>query len=285
MRSIFSKKISSFEDFANKVEYFVNIASEYSSNFIVFPELFTTQLLSIPNTPIPAQKSIEELAKYTPAIIELFSRLARNYKINIIGGSHATKDDNNKILNICYTALRDGSIHKQEKIHPTPSEKSSLNIQGGNKANVINTDCCKIGIIICYDSEFPELARNLVDNGAEILFVPFCTDLKQGYLRVRYCSQARAVENQVYVATSGNVGYLENVETMNINYAQSAIFTPCYINFNNDGIAAEATANTEMIIFADLDLAKLRAARIDATVNNLKDRRHDLYAVKWNNIP
>ena len=51
-------------------------------------------------------------------------------------------------------------------------------------------------MLICYDSEFPELARHLADQGAMILFVPFCTDTSNGYYRVRHCAQARAIELQ-----------------------------------------------------------------------------------------
>jgi len=137
-------------------------------------------------------------------------------------------------------------------------------------------------VLICYDSEFPELARYLTDQGAKILFVPFCTDERQGYLRVRYCCQARAVENQFYVVTSGIVGNLSDVENMDVHYAESGIFTPCDFSFSRDGIAALADANTETIIFADLKLDQLVINRNSGTVQNLKDRRFDLYSIAWN---
>ena len=206
--------------------------------------------------------------------------MAISYNLNIIGGSHPTKvgDD---VKNICYVALRDGSVHAQEKIHPTPNEKYWWNIKGGKTSNVINTDCGPIGVMICYDSEFPELSRHLIDQGALILFVPFCTDEKQSYNRVRYCCQARAIENQCYVAMSGNVGNLPGVENMDIQYAQSCILTPCDFPFARDGIAADTTPNTEMVALADLDLEKIITARLSGTVRNLKDRRFDLYQTTW----
>ena len=136
-------------------------------------------------------------------------------------------------------------------------------------------------MLICYDSEFPELARHLVDQGADILFVPYSTEERQGHLRVRYSCHARAIENQIYVATAGNVGNLPRVQNMDIHYAQSAILTPCDFPFARDGIAAETTPNSEMLAFADLNLDQLRSARQYGTVQNLKDRRHDLYGVTW----
>ena len=143
------------------------------------------------------------------------------------------------------------------------------------------TDCGPIGVLICYDSEFPELPRHLVDQGAQILFVPFCTDERQSYLRVRYCCQARAVENQCYVVMSGNVGNLPNVENMDIQYAQSCILTPCDMPFARDGVAADTTPNVEMVAFADLRMEDLATARQSGTVQNLRDRRFDLYSVNW----
>lgn len=119
------------------------------------------------------------------------------------------------------------SSHEQAKIHITPSEAESWKVQGGNALNAIQTDRGLIGVLICYDAEFPELARRLTEQGIHTLFVPFCTDERQGFLRVRYCCQARAVENQIYVALAGNVGNLPNVANMDIQYAQSCILMPC----------------------------------------------------------
>ena len=151
----------------------------------------------------------------------------------------------------------------------------------GSSLNAIDTDCGPIGVLVCYDAEFPELSRHLVNQGAQILFVPFCTDERQGYMRVRYCCQARAVENQIYVVMSGNVGNLPNVANMDIQYAQSCILTPCDFSFARDGIAADTTPNVETVAIADLRPESLHIARNSGTVQNLRDRRHDLYQMKW----
>ena len=210
----------------------------------------------------------------------MFQRLAVQYNVNIIGGSHPTLIDG-RVYNISTIALRDGSIHEQAKIHPTPDEKYWWNIEGGDKVNVIETDCGPVGVLICYDSEFPELTRYLVNQGIRILFVPFLTDNRQAYCRVRYCCQARAVENQIYVVMAGNVGNLPRVENIDIQYAQSCILTPCDFPFARDGIAAETTPNAEMVAIADLRIDTLLESRASGSVRNLLDRRHDLYSVKW----
>ena len=275
------RRIRSFEEFAGQIEYFVDVAASYESDFAVFPELMTLQLLSIENSPLPSVEVIRRLTDYTAKVKDLFSSLAVRYNINIIGGSHPTLTESGAMRNICYVCLRDGSIHQQEKIHPTPNERTWWGIKGGHRAAAIQTDCGPIGVMICYDSEFPELARHLVDQGALILFVPFCTDERQSYLRVRYCSQARAVENQCFVVMSGNVGNLPGVNNFAIQYAQSCILTPCDFPFARDGIAADSTPNTEMVLWADLRLQDLARARNNGTVQNLKDRRHDLYLQRW----
>ena len=275
------RRIARFEDFATQVEYFVDIAAGYESDFVLFPEMMTLQLLSIENAPLPSVEAIRRLTDYTDRVKALFADLAVRYNINIVGGSHPTLADNGEMRNLCFVCLRDGSVHARAKIHPTPNERTWWGIKGGSQAAVIPTDCGPIGVMICYDAEFPELARHLTDQGALLLFVPFCTDERQSYLRVRYCAQARAVENQCYVVLSGNVGNLPGVNNFDIQYAQSCILTPCDFPFARDGIAADSTPNTEMVLWADLRLEDLARARNNGTVQNLKDRRHDLYHLRW----
>ncbi len=275
--------IKSFEDFSQMVEYFVDVTADYRADFVLFPELFTMQLLSIENEQIHPSKAVEKMTKWTDQVRDLFQGLALKYNVNIIAGSHPTYVGK-KVQNISYVCLRDGSVHQQAKIHPTPDERYWWNIEGGSKLNVIQTDCGPIGVLICYDSEFPELSRYLVNQGMQILFVPFLTDNRQAYCRVKYCCQARAIENQVYVAMAGNVGNLPRVHNMDIQYAQSCILTPCDYPFARDGIAADTTPNAEMVAIADLRMDVLKEARNSGAVQNLKDRRHDLYSVSWHNL-
>ena len=269
------------EEFKKQIEYFVDVSADYRADFVVFPENVTLQLLSLEPKPLQPKEGVERIADYTDWFLEFMSGFAVSYNVNIIGGTHPIIDSDGEIRNVCYVFLRDGSVHQRDKIHPTPSESYWWNIRGGNRAEVVNTDCGPIGIMICYDSEFPEVARHLADQGAMILFVPFCTDERRAYLRVRYCCHARAIENQCYVVLSGVVGNLPNVENMDIHYAESCILTPCDFAFARDGIAADTAANTETIAFADLSISDLRAARSAGTVRNLQNRRFDLYRVAW----
>ncbi|CAM3645666.1 bifunctional GNAT family N-acetyltransferase/carbon-nitrogen hydrolase family protein [Mesobacillus zeae] len=274
------RAIRSFEDFAAQVEYFTDVASDAGSDFAVFPEIFTTQLMSFLDERSPSL-AIRKLTEFTEQYIELFTDLAVRYNVNIIGGSHFVEEENEEIYNIAYLFRRDGTIEKQYKLHITPNERRWWGISQGNDIRVFDTDCGKIAIQICYDIEFPELARIATDMGARIIFTPFCTEDRQGYLRVRYCAQARAVENQVYTVISGTVGNLPQTENMDIQYAQSGIFAPSDFEFARDGIVGETNPNIEMVLIGDVDLEVLRRQRQEGTVRHLQDRRHDLFKIEY----
>jgi predicted amidohydrolase/GNAT superfamily N-acetyltransferase len=276
------RRLANFDEFEQIITYFLDVVSDYKADFAVFPELFSLQLLSLEAEPRRPAEAIRGLTAHYPTIRDLFHRGAMRYNVNVVAGSHPVLDEQGVVRNTALICLRDGAIHEQAKVHPTPSERFWWNIEGGTSLSAIDTDCGPIGVLVCYDVEFPETARHLVNQGANILFVPFCTDERQSYLRVRYCAQARAVENQCFVAMAGNVGNLPRVTNMELQYAQSCILTPCDFAFSRDGIAADSTPNVETVLFADLRLESLLRARNQGTVQNLKDRRHDLYRVAWN---
>jgi len=274
------RAVKSFDELAMQCEFFVDTASEYKSDFVLFPELFTTQLLSFakPGRPGLAARQLHE---FTPQYLELFTELAVKYNVNIIGGSHFVVEDD-VLHNISYLFRRDGTLGKQYKIHITPSERKWWGVTAGDRVQVFDTDCGVIAIQICYDIEFPELTRIAAQKGAQIIFVPFNTDTRHGYLRVRNCAMARCVENHLYVAVAGCTGNLPFVENSDIHYAQSAIFTPADAEFARDAIAAECTANAETIIIHDVDLELLRRHRESGSVQNWNDRRRDIYKVAYN---
>lgn len=265
------------DELMQQVEYFIDSVSAYRSDFAVLPEFFNAPLMAKYND-LHEPEAIRELAKFTKTIVNKLKGLSISYNINIISGSMPEIVED-KLYNVGYLCKRDGSIERYEKLHVTPDEAKVWGMQRGNKLKTFETDSGRIGILICYDSEFPELSRLLAEEGMDILFIPFLTDTQNGYSRVRLCAQARAIENECYVAIAGSVGNLPNVNNMDIQYAQSAVFTPCDFAFPNNGIKAEATTNTEMILVADVDLSLLRELHSFGAVKNLKDRRKDFYNV------
>lgn len=266
------------DELLHQVEYFVESLSGYRSDFALFPEFFNAPLMAKYNH-LSEPEAIRELAKYTGPIKDKFKSLSIGYNINIISGSMPEIIDD-KLYNVGYLCKRDGEVERFEKIHVTPDEAGVWGMQRGSQLKTFDTDCGKIGVLICYDVEFPELSRLLALEGMNILFVPFLTDTQNGFSRVKLCAQARAVENECYVAIAGSVGNLPKVHNMDIQYAQSAVFTPSDFAFPNNGIKAETTPNTEMILIADVNLDDLTELHNFGSVRNLKDRREDIYLLK-----
>jgi len=270
------------EELFEQVEFFVDAVSGYKSDFALFPEFFNAPLMAEYNHLSEAQ-AIRKLAEFTEEIRDRFLQLAVAYNVNIITGSMPLLDADGKLFNVGFVCRRNGTYEKYTKIHVTPDESKAWGLTGGDQVKIIQTDCGPIGVLICYDVEFPELSRLLSKDQMRILFVPFLTDTQNGYSRVRYCARARAIENECYVAIAGSVGNLPKVENMDIQFAQSVVFTPCDFSFPTNGIKAEATANTEMILVADVDLDLLRELHQFGAVRNLKDRRDDVYILKRTN--
>lgn len=273
------RTIENFEDFQRQCAFFVDTASDYKSDFVLFPELITTQLLSFCDTKRPGDAA-RKLAEFTPQYLEMFSEFSIRYNINIIGGSQFEVLDNT-LYNVAYYFGRDGTIGRQRKIHVTPAEWKWWGVNGGNTIEVFDTDCGRIAIMICYDIEFPEISRIAAQKGAQIFFVPFNTDERHGYLRVRHCALARCIENHVYVAVAGCVGNLPFVNNADIHYAQSGIFTPADFSFSRDCVAAESNPNIETFVIQDVDIELLRRHRYRGTTQNWNDRRKDLYEVRY----
>ena len=266
-------------DLVEQAEYFVDAVSDYRCDFALFPEFFCAPLMAEHNA-LGTAEAIRRLAEYTEPLRDAFSGFAVSYNINIVTGSMPEVGDDGVLRNVGFLCRRDGSVERFEKIHVTPDEAQVWGMRGGSKLRCFDTDAGRIGVLICYDVEFPELPRLLAEDGMQLLFVPFLTDTQNGYSRVRHCAQARAIENECYVAIAGSVGNLPKVHNMDMQFAQSMVFTPCDFAFPTNGVKAEATPNAEMILIADCDLDLLKELHERGAVTNLKDRRGDVYEVR-----
>ncbi|WJG07925.1 bifunctional GNAT family N-acetyltransferase/carbon-nitrogen hydrolase family protein [Aliiglaciecola sp. LCG003] len=273
------REMTSVEDLLQQFEYFVDALSDYRSDVALFPEFFNAPLMGLGDQSSSIE-AIKHLATYTEAIVSEVSKMAVSYNINIIPGSMPLIEDD-QLYNVAYLCKRDGTIETQYKLHPTPSEKKDWIMEGGDRLTLFDTDFGRIGILICYDVEFPELARLLSEEEMQILFVPFWTDTKNGYLRVKRCAQARAIENECYVAIAGSIGNLPKVDNVDIQYGQTAVFSPSDFAFPHDAIMAETTPNTEMTLIVDVDLDKLQILQNNGSVRNFLDKRRDLYRIEW----
>src|SRR5262245_18889228 len=272
------RPITTFEHFAQQCEFFIDTASEYRMDFLLFPEMITNQLQVL----VPAPESsatARRLDEFTPRYLEFFTRMAMKYNLNIIGGSHLTVEAG-KLFNVASLFRRDGSVERQYKLHISPSETRWWGVSAGDEVRVFDTDRGRIAILIGDDVAFPETARIAAGKGANLLFIPFNTDIRSGYMRTRLCAQARCIENGLYAVLAGPIGNLPFVQGADIHYGEACILTPCDVPFARDGIAEEATPNVETMVVHELDMEILRRNRLTGSVRTWLDRRTDLYGVR-----
>lgn len=251
-------------------------AAELGAELIIFPEYMTAHLLSF--EPIMShEEACRHLDSYTEEYIEFFQRCSREWDIIIVGGSHICREKNG-FVNKAFLFFPDGRIETQNKLHLTPEEQNLWSLVEGDTLHVFETKWGLVCLLTCYDIEFPELARIAAQRGVELILCPSYTDTSYGYHRVRHCCQARAIENQLFVALSGMVGRLPLVRPqVDQGYCQAGVFSPCDIPFNDQGVIEVGEPNRDMIVFAVLDFAKLRLNRMHGVVAPFYNRRPALY--------
>lgn len=271
------RPVSSFDEFAQHVRGLLDQTS--GADLVLFPELFTVELF----TTFDDWKEVEvseliRIDKFTDDYKHLFVQEAKERNQYIVGGSHLLRD-NGRYINVGHLFDPDGAIRTHVKTHIFPAE-ADWSTEEGTELEVIDLPFAKVGFNICYEAEIPECAATLTEQGAEIILCPSYTFTEYGFWRVRHCAQARSVENQVYFVhccTGGQPGApLPN------GWARSSILTPCDSPWTPNGIAAEAVANTEMVVIGEVEINKLYENRERGVAPTYRDRRRraDLYA-RW----
>ncbi len=270
------RAISSFDDFARFVESYVYVGDDYDADLIVFPELLGAQLLGLMGTEgEPADLMRRVALEHADAFDALFTRLATEYERIIVAGT-MPRFDGKRLLNVASVYFPGLEPLHQAKLHLTPAERTVWNFSPGRDLVVVDADFGKFAVAICYDVQFPEVVKVLCNHhGVQLVVVPYMTDDRRGSCRVNTCSQARAIENQIYTVTAGMVGSLPLVTYFTSQFAQSGIYTPSDFAFPVDGIATVAAANVGQVIVADLDLAMLDRARKHGSVHSFLDSQND----------
>lgn len=277
----FIRPVQTFDQFRDQVQALVETAADYKAQLLVFPEYFTVQLLTLGNVRRPIQEQIRDLARQADRFRTLMGDLARQHDLYIVAGTIPVMDEGSDCVynESCFFSPK-GKLGVQGKLHMTRFEKEEWKVSPRAKFRVFETDFGRVAITICYDVEFPEIARAAGREGAHILVVPSCTDERQGFLRVRYCAQARAVENQMYVVQSSTVGSLPMVPAVSLNYGQASILTPSDFSFSRDGILAEGIPNQESMVIGDVNLTTILQGRSHGTVLPLLDSHRSTEIVK-----
>lgn len=277
----FIRPVQTFDQFRDQVQGLVETAADYKAQLLIFPEYFTVQLLTLGNVKRPIQAQIRDLAQQTDRFRTLMGELATQHGLYIVAGTIPVSDNGSlNIYNECYLFSPKGNVGVQGKLNMTRFEKEEWNVAAREAFRVFETEFGRIAITICYDVEFPEIARAAAHQGAHILVVPSCTDDRQGFLRVRYCAQARAIENQMYVVQSSTVGSLPMVPAVSLNYGQASILTPSDFAFSRDGILAEGIPNQESMVIGDVNLTTILQSRSQTAVLPLLDSHRSAEIVK-----
>lgn len=266
------RRLRHVDEFEEQVTSLVRTAaSDYGCHLVVFPEYFTAQLLTLESSEQPIAEQVRKLAEHAPRFLVFMRGLAKKYKVHIVAGTIPELDDDGRVYNQSYLFNPQGDHGVQGKMHMTRFEHEEWKVSPRSKFKVFDTAIGRLAITICYDVEFPEVARAAARAGVQILIVPSCTDDRRGYLRVRYCAHARAIENQFYVVLSNTVGSIPMVPTVSLNYGQAAILTPSDVMFSREGILAEGNVNEENIVIGEVDLDLIDRARTFGTVLPLRD--------------
>lgn len=270
----FVRPVSSFEDFRAQAQGLVETAADYQCQLVVFPEYFTVQLLTLGDLRRPMRDQIRSLAGQAPRVRETMTDLARRFGLHIVAGTMPVMDEGDEaVYNDCFVVGPDGTAGSQGKLHTTRFEQEDWKVSPRSTLQVFETGFGRMAVAICYDVEFPEIIRAAARAQAHILVVPSCTDDRQAFLRVRYCAQARAIENQMYVIHACTVGSLPMVPAVSLNYGQASILTPSDFPFSRDGILAEGNPNQEMMVVGELNMSTILDTRSSGTVLPLYDSK------------
>lgn len=263
---------TSVEAYAQHIEHQVATAAENGAQLVLLPEYATTPLACL--HPEEAVTSI--LPRMSDKVSHIFSEIAARHRVVLVAGTHLTGTPSG-VVNRCTVYGADGKvIGHQDKIHLTPWERSHWQLRAGDALNILNVGFANIAILICYDSEFPELARMARRGGADIILVPSATDDGNGVARIRTCAAARTIENQVFVAIAHTLGSLP-LDGMRSNHGNAAILSPCDTPFVAGGILGESPRNIPSVQLADVDMDALTYSRTHGAVTTWQDQRPELY--------
>ncbi|WP_394753850.1 carbon-nitrogen hydrolase family protein [Crenothrix sp.] len=265
--------LANWQEYQTKIECWVTQAVQQNAKILLFPEYASMELASLFGEEVYSSLSKQLVAMQTvhDGYIALFKSLAQQHQCIIQSGSFPVEIKPGVYRNRAYLFMPDGHFDYQDKLIMTRFENEHWFIQGGSELKCFDTDYGKIAINICYDSEFPLLARKQVEMGVNLILVPSCTDTVAGYHRVKIGCQARALENQCYVVQSPLVGNADWSEAVDVNVGAAGIYTPVDRGFPDNGILAMGDFNAVTWVISDINLDRIQTVRQQGQVFNYRD--------------
>lgn len=265
--------LSSFDAYEKKLTFWVSEAARAGAELLVFPEYGAMELATLAGreAAMDLEASLHAVSERVPEADALHATLARRFGVHILAASAPVFDAafGDRPVNRARFFDPDGGTAYQDKQIMTRFEREEWHVAGGGPLHLFDTALGRIGILICYDSEFPLLARALSE--ADLILVPSCTEALSGYSRVRIGAMARALENQCVTVMSSTVGSCDWSPAVDTNTGMGGVFGPPDTGFPATGVMAEGKLNQPGWTYAEVDLARIAHVRADGVVLN---RRH-----------
>ena len=258
--------------YRDKLARWVAEAVGGGAQLLVFPEYGAMEYAGASGDAIAGDLAAS-LAAVSDALIRMDAahvELARHHKLHILAASGPSARPGGRYVNAARLFTPAGRMGVQEKIIMTPFERN-WGISPGETLRVFETVLGRIGVAICYDSEFPLLVRAQAEAGAQIVLVPSCTEFRSGYARVRTAAMARALENTCVTVLSPTVGDAPWSPAVDHNAGAAGVYVPADHGFSETGVLAERTLNQPQWVYADTDLARLQRVKQTGEMRNCMD--------------
>lgn len=256
-------------DYEAKITRWVEEAVGQGAELLVFPEYGSMELCSIGNRGGDLQDSIDAVSALIPEIDRVHGALAAKHGVTIVAGS-APQRRGATTVNAAHIFGPTGIKGSYDKIMPTPGERDPWKISGGRGLTLFDTGKVRVGLLICYDIEFPLLSRALAEAGAEVILAPSDTETEWGYWRVRSGAVARALENQVYTVHAPVVGAAPFCVACEHNIGAAGIFAASDRGFPPGGVLALGEMNRAQWVHATVDLDLIADVRATGSVQTFK---------------
>lgn len=265
-------KPASLDAWRDNVARWVEQGAATGASLLVFPEYAAIEMAAAFGAEVSGnlEATLTTVANLEHERLELHRELAARHKVHILVGSGPSRRAQGVYVNAAQLVTPDGAVGVQEKHIMTPFE-CDWGITPGDGIRVFDTALARIGIAICYDSEFPLLVRGMAEAGAEIVLIPSCTERISGYHRVRTGAKARALENQIATVLSPTVGDALWSPAIDRNTGAAGIFVPSEPTVADSGVLAEGTLDAPQWVSATVDLKRLHELRASGEMRNFSD--------------
>lgn len=262
-------------DWQDKIEQWVADGAATGAQLLVFPEYAAIEQAATfgPEVAGDLEKTLSAVASIAGERVAFHTELAATHGVHILVGSGPVEQASGRITNAAQLITPKGAVGSATKSMMTPFEKD-WGVVGGDALAVFDTSLGRIGIAICYDSEFPVLVRAMCVAGADMILVPSCTERISGASRITTAARARALENTCAVVVSPTVGDALWSPAVDVNVGRAGIYVPAEHGISDDGVIVEGELNNPGWVTGEVDFLGLRHLRDGGEMHNAADWAH-----------